>query len=87
MSNLQVIRSLGLKHGPVMLTIVPPSMLPDSGANIKGRFAPSVKYFEVNVIVTASNKNGVLVSLNIYIERLKFCIFVTNTKQVIFFPL
>ena len=31
----------GLKHGPVRLTMVPPSMFPFSGANTSGRFDPT----------------------------------------------
>lgn len=42
-SNVQVIFSLGSKHGPVMLTTVPPNMLPLSGANTNGKLAPSEK--------------------------------------------
>ena len=31
----------GSKHGPVMLTMVPPSMFPFSGANTRGRLDPT----------------------------------------------
>ena len=32
----------GLKQGPVKLTIVPPNMWPFSGANVSGRFVPTI---------------------------------------------
>lgn len=38
---LHWIFSPAMKQGPVMLTTVPPNMLPLSGANINGRFAPA----------------------------------------------
>jgi hypothetical protein len=38
---LHWILSPGTKHGPVMLTMVPPNMFPLSGANTNGRFAPA----------------------------------------------
>jgi hypothetical protein len=38
---LHWIFSPGTKQGPVMLTMVPPNMLPLSGANTNGRFAPA----------------------------------------------
>jgi hypothetical protein len=38
---LHWIFSPGRKQGPVMLTTVPPNILPLSGANINGRFAPA----------------------------------------------
>ena len=41
--NLQVTLILGSKQGPVMLTMVPPSMCPFSGAKVKGKFVPTVK--------------------------------------------
>ena len=41
--NLQVTLILGSKQGPVMLTMVPPSMCPFSGANVRGKFVPTMK--------------------------------------------
>lgn len=43
-SNLHRIFSVSLKHGPVMLTIVPPNMFPLSGAYTRGKFVPAVTY-------------------------------------------
>ena len=39
---------LGLKQGPVMLTIVPPSMCPFSGAKVKGKLVPTKIHLDLN---------------------------------------
>lgn len=44
---LHIIFIVGSKHGPVILTMVPPSMLPLSGANTRGKLAPSID-LEIN---------------------------------------
>jgi hypothetical protein len=39
--NLHVTLMSSSKQGPVMFTIVPPSMWPFSGANVRGRLVPT----------------------------------------------
>ena len=60
--NLQVTLILGSKQGPVMLTMVPPSMWPFSGANVKGKLVPTIKkdnllFVEINLCKSVHSNN------------------------------
>ena len=44
---LHIIFIFGVKQGPVILTIVPPSIFPLSGAKVRGKVAPAEKFSEL----------------------------------------